>query len=88
MANKKSSIKRIRQTAAKKQRNSQVKSKCRTAEKKVRLAVKAGDKKAATEAFKTAEKVWATAANKNYFHKNRANSKISTLAKLVNSLKG
>ena len=86
MANKKSSIKRIRQTAKKNARNNILRSACRTAEKAVRAHAEEKNKDLAMEAYKLAEKRLAKAATKGLYHKNNVSRRISNLCKLVNSL--
>ena len=86
MANKKSSVKRIRQTAKKNARNNILRSACRTAEKAVRSHAEEKNKDSAIEAFKLAEKRLAKAATKGLYHKNNVSRRISKLSKLVNSL--
>ncbi len=83
MANKKSSKKRIVQTAVKNTRNSMVRSACRTAEKSLRTLVLANNKEEASKAFATAEKKFTSAASKGIYHKNTVARKISRLSKLL-----
>jgi small subunit ribosomal protein S20 len=83
MANHKSAIKRHKQSLKRKERNKTTMSACRTAIKKVRAAVEAGDMKAAQELLVAAEKSVATAASKGIYHKNNAARKISRIAGLV-----
>lgn len=83
MANHKSALKRIRQNEKKKMRNKTTKAACRTAIKKTRAAVDAGELEQAAEYLRTTEKVVATAAAKGIFHRKNASRKISRLASLI-----
>lgn len=87
MANIKSQMKRIKTNEKARQRNKAVKSSLRTAIRRTREAVEAGDlQKAATaqaEAAKKLDKV----VSKGVIHKNAAANKKSALAKKVAALK-
>ena len=85
MANHKSAKKRIRQNEKRRKANQAAKSACRTAMKKVRASVEAGDKDGAKENLRLAQKVVATAVTKGLYHKNNGARKISRLAKLVSA---
>lgn len=86
MANIKSAKKRILVTAIKTERNKAMRSRIKTAVKKVEQAVNEGNKDAAAAAFKTASAEIHKAARKGIFHKNNAARKVSRLAKLVGGM--
>ena len=86
MANIKSAKKRILVTATKTERNKSIRSKVKTAIKKVEAAVAAGDKAAAQAALAAATSEIAKAETKGVYHKNNASRKVARLAKLVNTL--
>lgn len=86
MANSKQAKKRIRQTARSTQVNKNRRSRMRTFEKKVELALEAGDKKAAAVALKAAAPEIARGANRGILHKNTAARKISRLTRRVTAL--
>ena len=85
-ANIKSAKKRILVNETKAARNKAIKSKVKTAVKKVEAAVAAGDKAAADAALKNASSVFEAACSKGVYHKNNAARKVSRLAKLVNGV--
>lgn len=86
MANTSSAKKAVRKmnrkTAVNKARRSLVRGKIR----KVEDAVNAGDKAAATAAFKDVEPAMMRAVSKGVFHKNTGARKVSRLSKRVKSL--
>ncbi|MCL2169911.1 MAG: 30S ribosomal protein S20 [Defluviitaleaceae bacterium] len=86
MANIKSAKKRIRVTLKQTMRNKAIRSKTKTAMRRVMEAVGAGDaglaKKALVHAGKTIDK----ATSKGVYHKNNAARKKSKLAKIVNKI--
>ncbi|MBE6013476.1 30S ribosomal protein S20 [Anaeropeptidivorans aminofermentans] len=86
MANIKSAKKRIKVSAKKSLRNKMIKSKTKTAIKKVIVASEAGNKEGAAEALANAVKTIDKAASKGIYHKNNAARKKSRLAKLVNKI--
>ena len=86
MANIKSQIKRIKQNAAATERNKSVKSAVKTAVRKAREAVAAGDKKAAQALAVEAGQALDVAVSKGVLHKNQAANRKSGLDKLVNKL--
>lgn len=88
MANIKSQIKRIKTNEKSRQRNKAVKSELKTAIRRAREAVAAGDLAKATEAERIAGKKLDKATSKGVLHKNNAANKKSALAKHVASLKG
>ncbi len=86
MANIKSQKKRILTNEKARQRNQAVKSELRTAIKKVRNAISAGDKDAALAAQREAARKLDKAASKGVIHKNNAANRKSGLAAKVNAL--
>jgi small subunit ribosomal protein S20 len=86
LANIKSAKKRILVNETKAARNKAIKSKVKTAIKKVESAVVEGDKTVAAEALKSATTEINKAASKGVYHKNNASRKVSRLAKTVNSI--
>ncbi|MEU8134371.1 30S ribosomal protein S20 [Streptodolium elevatio] len=88
MANIKSQIKRIKTNEKARQRNKAVKSSLKTAVRKAREAVEAGDAAKATELSREAGRKLDKAVTKGIIHKNQAANKKSALAKRVASLQG
>ncbi|MER5974338.1 30S ribosomal protein S20 [Streptomyces sp. NPDC001922] len=88
MANIKSQIKRNKTNEKARQRNKAVKSSLRTAIRKTREAVEAGDVEKATVAAREAAKKLDKAVSKGVIHKNAAANKKSALATRVAGLKG
>ena len=86
LANIKSAKKRILVIEKKTLRNKSIKSRVKTAIKKVDAAVLAGDKAAAEAALPAAISEISKAATKGVYHKNTASRKISRLTKAVNKL--
>lgn len=86
MANIKSAKKRIKVIAKKTLRNKIIKSRTKTAIKKVILAVESGNKSEANIALVSAVSTIDNATSKGVFHKNNASRKKSRLAKLVNKI--
>ncbi|MBF6331624.1 30S ribosomal protein S20 [Nocardia transvalensis] len=86
MANIKSQMKRIRTNEAARQRNQSVKSALRTAIKKTREAIAAGDAEQATVTLREASRKLDKAASKGVIHANQAANKKSALAKQVSAL--
>ncbi|MDR8018642.1 30S ribosomal protein S20 [Nesterenkonia aerolata] len=86
MANIKSQKKRILTNEKARQRNQAVKSQLKTAVKKVRNAVAAGDKDAAVQANRAAARMLDKAVSKGVIHKNQAANRKSGLAAKVNAL--
>lgn len=86
MANIKSAKKRIKVAAARTERNKAIKSKVKTAIKKVNSAVVAKDKELASTVLHDAVVELTKATSKGVFHKNTSSRKISRLAKLVNTV--
>ena len=86
MANIKSAQKRILVNETKAARNKAIKSKVKTAVKKVEAAVAAKDTEAAKAALHTAIVEISKAGTKGVYHKNNCARKISRLSKAVNSI--
>ncbi|MBS0319502.1 MAG: 30S ribosomal protein S20 [Proteobacteria bacterium] len=86
MANSAQARKRARQAAATNQRNTALKSELRTAIKKVRKAITAGDKAAATKELQTQQAVIDRIADKKIVHKNLASRTKSRLAQSIKAL--
>ena len=88
MANIKSQIKRIKTNEKARLRNKAVKSSLKTAIRKTREAIEAGDVAAAEAAQREAARKLDKAVSKGVIHKNTAANKKSALAKKVAALKG
>jgi small subunit ribosomal protein S20 len=86
LAHHKSAIKRIKQNAKKNARNRHVSSTLKTYIKRVREAVEAKDKEAATAALKAAIPVIDKSASKGVIHSSNASRNVSRLTKLVSTL--
>ncbi|WP_132991728.1 30S ribosomal protein S20 [Gordonia zhaorongruii] len=86
MANIKSQIKRNKTNEEARQRNQAVKSALRTAIRRFRSTVDAGDKDKAGELLLTTSKQLDKAASKGVIHKNQAANKKSAMALAVNKL--
>ena len=86
MANIKSAKKRILVNETKAARNKAIRSKVKTAIKKVEAAVAAGDKAAAQTALQAAITETAKACTKGVYHKNNAARMVSRVTKAVNTL--
>ena len=86
MANIKSQIKRIRTNEAARVRNKSVKSALKTAVRRVRTAVAAGDKAAAQTELVAASRSLDKAVSKGVIHANQAANRKSALAHSVNAL--
>ena len=86
MANIKSQIKRIRTNEAARLRNKSVKSALKTAARRVRTAVDAGDKPTAQAELVTASRSLDKAVSKGVIHANQAANRKSALAHQVNAL--
>ena len=84
MANSAQARKRARQAELTRQHNASLKSMLRTAVKKVRKAIAAGDKAAAAAEFKASQAVIDRIADKKIVHKNTASR---TKARLAHSLR-
>ncbi|MGP3979934.1 30S ribosomal protein S20 [Streptomyces sp. KR80] len=88
MANIKSQIKRNKTNEKARLRNKAVKSSLKTAIRKTREAVEAGDVEKATVAAREASRKLDKAVSKGVIHKNQAANKKSALADRVASLQG
>ena len=86
MANIKSQIKRNRTNEKARIRNKAVKSSLKTAVRKVREAVAAGDTVKATELARDANRKLDKAASKGVIHANQAANRKSSIAKSVSAL--
>ena len=85
MANMKQQIKRYKNDNKKRELNNSYKSALKTAIKKVKTAVEAGDKEAAVAAYNVAASNLDASVSKG-IHKNYASRQKSRLATLVNSI--
>ena len=81
MANIKSAKKRIQVTLVRTERNKAIRSKVKTAIKKVESAVAANDKQLAKDNLKNAIVEITKAASKGVYHKNNASRKVARLSK-------
>ena len=88
MANIKSQIKRIKTNEKARLRNKAVKSELKTAIRRTREAIAAGDVEKAAEAARLASKKLDKAVSKGVIHKNQAANKKSALARKVAAVKG
>jgi small subunit ribosomal protein S20 len=86
MANIKSQIKRIGTNKKAEERNKAVKSELKTAVRRTREAIAAGDKAKAEAALATATKKLDKAVSKGVIHKNQAANRKSSLASQVSAL--
>ena len=87
LANIKSAKKRILVNNKRAERNKAIKSKVKTAIKKVNAAVESKDIEAAEAALKNATIEIDKAATKGVYHKKNASRKVSRLSKAVNTIK-
>jgi small subunit ribosomal protein S20 len=86
LANHKSALKRIRQSARRQKRNQHLRSGMRTEIKRFRQALEAGDASAASERFAAAERAIRRASTRGLIPKQRANRSVGRLAKSLNAL--
>lgn len=86
MANIKSQIKRNRQNEAARERNKAVRTSLKTAVRRFREAVDAGDVDKAQEAARAATRKLDKAASKGVIHKNQAANRKSAITKRAASL--
>jgi small subunit ribosomal protein S20 len=86
VANIKSQIKRIKTNEKARQRNQSVKSSLKTAIRKAREAVAAGDQAKAEELTRAASRQLDKAVSKGVIHANQAANKKSALMKKVNDI--
>lgn len=86
MANIKSAKKRIQVTLVRTERNKAIRSKVKTAIKKVESAIAANDRKLAQTNLKNAIVEITKAASKGVYHKNNASRKVARLSKAVDRM--
>jgi small subunit ribosomal protein S20 len=86
MAHHQSTIKRIRQTVKRTERNRYYRTRFKNIVKAVVTATEANDKAAATEAFKVANKQIHKLVSKGFIKKTTAARKVSRLNAMVNKL--
>ena len=86
MAHHKSTIKRIRQTVKRTERNRYYRTRFKNIVKAVTVAVEANDKAAAQEAFKVANRQIHKLVSKGFIKKSTAARKVSRLNILVNKI--
>ncbi|WP_019939817.1 30S ribosomal protein S20 [Bordetella sp. FB-8] len=86
MANTAQARKRARQSVERNKHNSSLRSMLRTAIKRVRQAIEAGDKSVAAETLQKASSVIDRVADKQIIHKNKAARHKSRLAAAVKAL--
>ena len=86
MANSAQAKKRARQNAVLRLHNMAQRSAYRTAVKKVRKAIEAGDKTAAQDALQSNMSVMDSLADKNIVHKNKASRQKSRLSAAIKSM--
>jgi small subunit ribosomal protein S20 len=86
MANTAQARKRARQAEVTRQHNASLKSSLRTAIKKVRKAIGAGDKAAATKELQAQQSVIDRIADKKVVHKNTASRSKARLAQAIKAL--
>ena len=86
MANIKSQIKRIKTNEKARKRNQSIKSSLKTAVRKSREAIEAGDKAKAEELTRAAARQLDKAVSKGVIHANQAANRKSALTKRVNKM--
>ncbi|RLA24047.1 MAG: 30S ribosomal protein S20 [Gammaproteobacteria bacterium] len=86
MANSAQARKRARQAEKRRVQNVTLRSSMRTAVKKVVYAIDAGDKEAASEAFKSAAPALDSAVTKGLLHRNNADRRKSRLNGRIKAL--
>lgn len=86
MPNIKSASKRVKVSEIRRMRNMAAKSRLKTATRKFKEAVEAGNKEAAQPALKELLALLDKAAGKNLIHKNAANRKKSQMQKAFNKM--
>ena len=86
MANTKQARKRARQAGANNEHNTALRSRLRTAIKKVRKAIAGGDKAAAAAELQASTRVIDSIADKNVVHKNLAARNKSRLAAAIKAM--
>lgn len=86
MANTAQARKRARQADARNKHNSSIRSMMRTAIKRVREAIEAGDQTVANELFQKTTSIIDRVADKNIIHKNKAARQKSRLAAAIKAM--
>lgn len=86
MANTAQARKRARQNAARRLHNMALRSQYRTAVKKVRKAIEAGDKAQAQAVFQASMRIIDRIADKNIVHKNKAARHKSRLSAAIKAM--
>ena len=86
MANIASARKRARQSEKRRQHNASLRSEFRSAVKRVKKAIEAGDKAQASDVLRQATSVIDSIADKNIIHKNKAARHKSRLAAAIRAL--
>jgi small subunit ribosomal protein S20 len=86
MANTKSAAKRARQTKHRTLNNSRAGTQVKSAKRKLRDLIKAGDKAGAAQAYKEVSSVLDRAAKRGVLHKNNASRNKSRLRKALKGL--
>jgi len=86
MANTPQARKRARQAAARNRHNASMRSMMRTAIKRVRHAIDAGDQDTANELFRKACSIIDRVADKDIIHKNKAARQKSRLSQAIKAL--
>jgi small subunit ribosomal protein S20 len=86
MAHHQSTIKRIRQTIKRTERNRYYRTRYKNIVKAVIVATESNDKTAAMDAFKVANKQIHKMVSKGFIKKSTASRKVSRLNKLVNKI--
>jgi small subunit ribosomal protein S20 len=86
MANSAQARKRARQAEATRKRNASLRSELRTAVKKVRMAIAAGDKSAAAKQLVESQSTLDSIADKKIVHKNLASRTKSRLAQAIKAM--
>ncbi len=86
MANIKSAAKRVKVSEVRRMRNMAAKSRLKTATRKYKEAVEAGNKELAEPLLKDLLSLLDKAAGKNLIHKNAANRKKSKMQKKFNTM--
>ena len=86
VANHKSSLKRIRQTKARAERNISVRTRVKSAVRKFREAISRGDKEGGLETLRTATRVLRKAGSKGLYHRSTVSRRVSRLERAFNAL--
>ncbi|MBV9313406.1 MAG: 30S ribosomal protein S20 [Pseudonocardia sp.] len=85
MANIKSQIKRVKTNEKRRQRNKSIKSAVRTAIRRFREALEAGDTEQIIQRQRSASRALDKAAGKGVIHRNQAANKKASMARRVNA---